>query len=590
MYKNLFGIPGIRIKSNLIWWWIFVSGVIITLVVWFVSYCYAFEEFFTSDILFYNQKIRLRKKNNLSFYNNTFPIVVNDEIKGLDLFSSKSQNGELAVYIPSTSRAIFRNLGGTNHLYHMLQNLLPFMEKIENSLFITHSAVYGNKYNNTKNRLYLIFENKNDLISMDGLNLLMFLSATVSSKMQQKLSEVILCHSSLSEQFKFSPYKYKYLRSNIALFDDRLKPRLIYQHGTVQIYAKIPIFDYNTSSRPLEFSAHKFSNDQHKKYLQSHHFYVLYAISWMEHKPLSESELTLWQFSNTFTHLRQSVFSFCQLKKHSFDPVDNYPIKYINSTVFVRMKELDQYFKHLRLNSTNNKFAKSIQKHPENSTENYAKKLQDSKSKPLLLIYQRDKTRTIDNIDYLLREFRSQEKLTSQWNIQVYIHKNMKAPLPENVKNQSIVQNLDSPLTPCGLISLIHQTDILLTPHGFQSTLLLFQPLKSSLIEISPFNFNPILFGRMQAYLNIDTQPLINLASNLSKDQFYNYPHRQYLQVSSQPTYILTKWMLFLQKLRLTNLEYWIHNSVFRYFIKKQNVQVTDIMIENMISFIHDAS
>jgi len=53
---------------------------------------------------------------------------------------------------------------------------------------------------------------------------------------------------------------------------------------------------------------------------------------------------------------------------------------------------------------------------------------------------------------------------------------------------------------PCHLIRAVKDATVLITPHGFQSILLLFQPLKSMLIEIMPFAYNkPEIYGFIQA-------------------------------------------------------------------------------------------
>jgi len=53
---------------------------------------------------------------------------------------------------------------------------------------------------------------------------------------------------------------------------------------------------------------------------------------------------------------------------------------------------------------------------------------------------------------------------------------------------------------PCHLIRSVKDATVLITPHGFQSILLLFQPLKSLLIEIMPFAYNkPEIYGFIQA-------------------------------------------------------------------------------------------
>jgi hypothetical protein len=43
--------------------------------------------------------------------------------------------------------------------------------------------------------------------------------------------------------------------------------------------------------------------------------------------------------------------------------------------------------------------------------------------------------------------------------------------------------------SPCELAHILHDTDVLLTPHGFQSMLLLFLPRPSILFEVFPYKY-----------------------------------------------------------------------------------------------------
>jgi hypothetical protein len=55
---------------------------------------------------------------------------------------------------------------------------------------------------------------------------------------------------------------------------------------------------------------------------------------------------------------------------------------------------------------------------------------------------------------------------------------------------------------PCELLRQVKDSSVLITPHGFQSILLLFQPKKSVFIEIMPFAYHkPEIFGMIQAGL-----------------------------------------------------------------------------------------
>lgn len=80
-----------------------------------------------------------------------------------------------------------------------------------------------------------------------------------------------------------------------------------------------------------------------------------------------------------------------------------------------------------------------------------------------MVIYQRDLNRKIANLEETLSLLRRQFD-PLKWDIEVLMHD----------KNRS----------PCMLSAMLHNADILLTPHGFQSMLLMFLPRTSILFEV----------------------------------------------------------------------------------------------------------
>ena len=56
--------------------------------------------------------------------------------------------------------------------------------------------------------------------------------------------------------------------------------------------------------------------------------------------------------------------------------------------------------------------------------------------------------------------------------------------------------------SPCLLVQAVRDADVLITPHGFQSLLMLFQPTRSVFVEIFPFWFyRPFVYGSLQVAL-----------------------------------------------------------------------------------------
>lgn len=85
-----------------------------------------------------------------------------------------------------------------------------------------------------------------------------------------------------------------------------------------------------------------------------------------------------------------------------------------------------------------------------------------------MVIYQRDLNRKIANLEETLKLLRSQFS-ENQWEIQVVMH--------------------DSDRSPCELAAILHHTNVLLTPHGFQSMLLMFLPPSAILFEVFPYKY-----------------------------------------------------------------------------------------------------
>lgn len=55
---------------------------------------------------------------------------------------------------------------------------------------------------------------------------------------------------------------------------------------------------------------------------------------------------------------------------------------------------------------------------------------------------------------------------------------------------------------PCQLVEILSRIDVLITPHGFQNTLLMYLPVASILVEVYPrFYFTPVCYGGIQTIL-----------------------------------------------------------------------------------------
>lgn len=68
---------------------------------------------------------------------------------------------------------------------------------------------------------------------------------------------------------------------------------------------------------------------------------------------------------------------------------------------------------------------------------------------------------------------------SDQWEISVLMHSNRRSP--------------------CELAHLLHNVDVFLTPHGFQSMLLLFLPRPAILFEVFPYKYYKRGYGPFSA-------------------------------------------------------------------------------------------
>ena len=93
------------------------------------------------------------------------------------------------------------------------------------------------------------------------------------------------------------------------------------------------------------------------------------------------------------------------------------------------------------------------------------------------------KNEHVNNKDLLKVQSLFKKSLGKKWDIDILTH------------------NKNYP--PCLLLKKIINSRILISPHGFQSVLLLFQPSHSLFVEIFPYHFfKPSIYGRIQMNMN----------------------------------------------------------------------------------------
>ena len=119
-------------------------------------------------------------------------------------------------------------------------------------------------------------------------------------------------------------------------------------------------------------------------------------------------------------------------------------------------------FFHWKGGSTFSSYAMSVNE----GTNNY--EAAGGLLKPLrLVLYQRNRDRVLKNQDGALTML--QKRLGLHWKVTLAIHDEMRHP--------------------CDLWHILRDTDLLLTPHGFQSILLIFMPPGSAIFELFPYKY-----------------------------------------------------------------------------------------------------
>jgi hypothetical protein len=173
-----------------------------------------------------------------------------------------------------------------------------------------------------------------------------------------------------------------------------------------------------------------------------------------------------------------------------------------------------------------------------------------------IVIYQRDKTRALLNVNHVLLRFRT-DLIPSNWTVETLVHNENTAP--------------------CELLRSIASATALFTPHGFQSVLLLFQPIHSVLIEVHPKHaFSPEFYGFIQAGFR------------------YNFKYgRSYLSEESAHSAWMTEQLISTFIKPLLDSHYNPYDDICRSGIcmqiaKLQNVEASDGFINMTIDYLKD--
>lgn len=166
-------------------------------------------------------------------------------------------------------------------------------------------------------------------------------------------------------------------------------------------------------------------------------------------------------------------------------------------------------------------------------------------SQSQIIIYQRDKSRKLLNV---LEFSQFIQQKVKKYSVSIMYHSNLRST--------------------CELLSVINTRGvILITVHGFQSVLHIFQPLYSGLIEVFPAYFSkPNLFGYIQ--------------QGISQHVGFNRPYH-YIDV--KPTASSIK---FIDLLGIISPHDCLHTTICRYLAKNQNVVLNTTDMQLIVDYI----
>ena len=169
--------------------------------------------------------------------------------------------------------------------------------------------------------------------------------------------------------------------------------------------------------------------------------------------------------------------------------------------------------------------------------------------KPIkMLLYQRDASRRFVDLNASVLEFRS--TLGLNWSVEILTH--------------------SEEMSPCEVINSVRTATVFVTPHGFQSVLLLFQPLSSVIVEVHPsYYFKQEVYGFVQAGFrqNFDIA-------------------RSYIAEESVPTHWTMKYIKNALQMCGYMTHECMHSSVCRNIARRQDVQISRSLIKRTADFL----
>ena len=187
-----------------------------------------------------------------------------------------------------------------------------------------------------------------------------------------------------------------------------------------------------------------------------------------------------------------------------------------------------------------------------------------------------------------VKEFGNGRKLSSSFNGNENINNNVNATATATATASTTTTSKHHP--PCQLIRTVKGSTVFITPHGFQSILMLFQPLKSLFIEVMPFSYNkPEIYGFIQAGMR-------------AVPSFGEY--RSYMAFESRPSTTTTKLFHWLgltggteeDIIRKQQRQHWFpweqstctNLAICRHVVRSQDVNMDEAFLKRVVDYIRN--
>jgi hypothetical protein len=424
----------------------------------------------------------------------------------------KDKSMSLAVVMGTLTYDKLRLIGGTGHWFHLAERLLPLVPQLSRDVWTQSSNA---------SELFIIFQEKYGSEELDAFG--SFLLATLISG--GKFDSVFIGHA-----------------SSVTVLSGAGEAQPIVEAQHFELSMRFVL----DSRRPMDGLRSVSLSSENRTLSTARRFHELSHVYWHYHAKKKYNMITLpvWEL------LQQAVNRTCP-------GATSVHVTSLSSPSYLAPAASPSQSAHDHLSDPPPRLARKVRRWRNGSYLDPRRRVVPSPSYRLILIYQRDLSRRLLHAREVQEQLHRKMGLTSgtaSWRVQLITH--------------------DPDRDPCKLIQLVRSATVLITPHGFQSILLLFQPLDSLLTELHPsLYFKPEVFGLVQA----------GIRENLGAQ-------RSYLSAQGDLK-IWYMWLLssIMSWFPLRDAGYCTGNYLCRYLARLQEVKLDPRFEDRLVHFIKTA-